>query len=218
MIKLFVMRRGLLLFLFIHLSIIGFSQDFPSELWHKGKLVLLSEDTVYGKIKYDLQNDVVQVNVRNVMQTYSARKILYFEIFDETIDSYRHFYALPYSVQKNYEIPLLFEVLYEGQLSLLCREEIVTESVPQYNSYPYSNYYGSSPYGNQKRARLNYKYYFLDERGGIQDYHLKKNELLTFFKKHHQQVKQYIKKNNLKHDRMRDLVRVTAYYNALLDS
>ena len=210
------MRKGILSFFIALLSFHGFSQDFPSELWHKGKVVLLSEDTIIGKIKYDLQNDVIQINVRNTLQTYSARKILYFEIFDETIDSHRHFYALPYSVQKNYEIPLLFEVLYEGQLSLLCREEIVTESVPQYN-YPYS-YYGNSPYGNQKRARLNYKYYFLDERGGIQDYHLKKSELMTFFKKRHQEVKQYIKKNNLKHDRMRDLVRVTAYYNALLDS
>lgn len=210
------MRKGILLFFLVQLSYLGFSQDFPSELWHKGKVVLLSEDTVFGKIKYDMQNDVIQVNVRNALQTYSARKILYFEIFDETIDSYRHFYALPYSVQKNYEVPLLFEVLYEGQLSLLCREEIVTESVPQYN-YPYSSY-GNSPYGNQKRARLNYKYYFLDERAGIRDYNLKKNELMTFFKSRQQQVKQYIKKNNLKHDRMRDLVRVTAYYNALLDS
>jgi len=209
------MRRGLLILLIIHLSFTGFAQDFPSELWHTGKLVLLSEDTIIGKIKYDLQNDAVQINVRNVVKTYSARKILYFEIFDETIDSYRHFYALPYSVQKNYEIPLLFEVLYEGHLSLLCREEIVTEAVPQYNSYPY---YGNSPYSNQKRARLNYKYYFLDERGGIQDYNMKKSELMTFFKKQQQQVKQYIKKNNLKHDQMRDLVRVTAYYNALLDS
>jgi len=211
------MRRGLLILLIIHLSFTGFAQDFPSELWHTGKLVLLSEDTIIGKIKYDLQNDAVQINVRNVVKTYSARKILYFEIFDETIDSYRHFYALPYSVQKNYEIPLLFEVLYEGHLSLLCREEIVTEAVPQYNSYPYSTY-GSSPYSNQKRARLNYKYYFLDERTGIQDYNMKKSELMAFFKKQQQQVKQYIKKNNLKHDRMRDLVRVTAYYNALLDS
>ena len=212
------MIRGLIFIFLLQLNFIGFSQDFPSEMWHKGKLVLLSEDTIIGKIKYDLQNDAIQINVRNVLQTYSARKILYFEIFDETIDSYRHFYALPYSVQKNYEIPLLFEVLYEGHLSLLCREEIVTESTPQYNSYPYSSYGNSYPYGNQKRARLNYKYYFLDERGGIQDYNLKKNELMTFFKKQQQQVKQYIKKNNLKHDRMRDLVRVTAYYNALLDS
>ena len=211
------MLRTIILFFLVQFSILAFSQDFPSELWHTGKLVLLSEDTVIGKLKYDLQNDAVQITVRNVMQTYSARKILYFEIFDETIDSYRHFYALPYQVQKNYEIPLIFEVLYEGKLSLLVREEIVTESVPQYNSYPYS-YYGNSPYLNQSRARLNYKYYFLDERGGIQNYNLKKSELMTFFRKHQQQVKQYIKKNNLKHDRMRDLVRITAYYNALLDS
>ena len=212
------MRKGLIIILLLNLGFTGYSQDFPSEIWHPGKLVLLSEDTIVGKIKYDLQNDVVQINVRNVLQTYSARKLLYFEIFDETIESYRHFYALPYTVQKNYEIPLLFEVLYEGQLSLLCREEIVTESVPQYNSYPYNTYYGNSPYYNQQRARLNYKYYFFDQQGGIRDYNMKKNELLTFFKKNQQQVKQYIKKNNLKHDRMRDLVRVTAYYNALLDS
>jgi hypothetical protein len=211
------MRKLFIIIFFSGLSLAGFSQDFPSEMWHKGKLVLLSEDTIVGRIKYDLQNDAVQINVRNVLQTYSARKILYFEIFDETIESYRHFYALPYNVQRNYQVPLLFEVLYEGHLSLLCREEIVTESVPQHNYYPYS-YYGNSPYYNQSRARLNYKYYFLDEQGGIQDYRMKKSELMKFFKKYQPQVKQYIKKNNLKHDRMRDLVRVTAYYNALLDS
>ena len=213
------MRKGLILFFLFHLNIIGFAQDFPSELWHKGKLVLLSEDTITGKIKYDFQNNIIQIEVRNVLQTYSARKILYFEIFDETIESYRHFYALPYNVQENYQIPLLFEVLYEGQLSLLCREEVVTESVAQNSSYPYYNsYYGRSPYNNQTRARLNYKYYFLDDRGGIQNYNMKKNELLSFFKKRQQQVKQYMKKNKLKHDKMRDLVRLTAYYNALLDS
>ena len=58
--------RVLVLFFLIHISIKGYAQDFPSELWHKGKIVLLSEDTIIGKIKYDLQNDVIQVNVRNV--------------------------------------------------------------------------------------------------------------------------------------------------------
>jgi hypothetical protein len=185
-------------------------------MWHNGVLVTLAGDTIKGQIKYDLQNDLVQINVSNVMQTFSARKIHYFEIFDETIDSYRHFYALPYNMQANYQVPLLFEVLYEGQLSLLCREEIVTETSPQYNSYPYG-YYGGSPY-SQTRARLKYKYYFLEKQGEIVNYNMKKSELYSFFKKNQQQVKQYIKKNNLKHDRMRDLVRVIAYYNALLDS
>lgn len=193
------------------------AQEFPSEVWHNGVLVTTSGDTIKGELKYDLQNDAVQINTGRTLQTYSARKIHYFEIFDETIDSHRHFYALPYEVQANYEVPLIFEVLYEGELSLLCREEIVTESIPAYNTYPYA-YYGGNPNFNQTRARLKYQYYFVDKQSGIMKYNLKKRELYSFFKKHQQQVKKYIKKNNLKHDRMRDLVRLTAYYNALLDS
>ena len=214
--KLAYVRSAFFTLIFIATTFFVFGQDFPSEIWHKGVLITIDGDTVKGEIKYDLQSDAVQINNRRTIQTYSARKIHYFEIFDETIDSYRHFYALPYKVQANYEVPLLFEVLYEGQLSLLCREEVVTETAPTYNSYPYS-YYGGSPI-NQTRARLKYQYYFVDERSGIQNYNLKKSELYSFFKKHQQEVKKYIKKNNLKHDRMRDLVRVTAYYNALLDS
>lgn len=210
-------KRFLFLTLLLLFSVFfTYAQDFPNEIWHKGILITIDGDTIKGEIKYDMQSDAVQINNRRTIQTFSARKIHYFEIFDETIDSYRHFYALPYKVQSNYEVPLLFEVLYEGHLSLLCREEVVTESVPTYNSYPYS-YYGRSPI-NQTRARLKYQYYFVDERSGIQNYSLKKSELYSFFKKHQQEVKKYIKKNNLKHDRMRDLVRLTAYYNALLDS
>ncbi len=210
------LRRFFLTFLFALPVFLASAQEFPSEMWHTGVLVTVDGDTVKGQIKYDLQNDVVQIKLRDVMQTFSARKIHYFEIFDETIDSYRHFYALPYSVQNNYQVPLLFEVLYEGQLSLLCREEIVTETSPQYNSYPYG-YYGGTPYSQTRRARLKYQYYFLEKQGDITVYNLKKSELFSFFKKNQQQMKQYIKKNNLKHDRMRDLVRIVAYYNALLD-
>jgi hypothetical protein len=206
--------RNFVLYFFILGASNAFGQDFPSEYWHKGKLVLMSEDTLYGKLKYDLENDIIQIETRNTIQTYSARKIFYFEIFDQTIDNYRHFYALPYEVQSNYEVPIIFEVLYEGKLSLLCREEIVTESVQPYN---YSPYYYSPSYGGT-RTKLAYKYYFLDEKGNLVDYTLKKNELMRFFKSKQQEVKQYIKKNNLKHDRMRDLVRITAYYNALLDA
>jgi len=193
------------------------AQEFPSEIWHNGKVVLLSEDTITGQLKYDFQNDLVQINVQNILQTYSARKILYFQLYDETIKTYRHFYALPYNVQPNYKVPILFEALFEGKLSLLCREEIVTESMPNYNTYPYSYYgYPGNQYYNQSRTRLKYTYFFLDQKGEIRMYNLKKNELMSFFPKYQQEVKQYIKKNKLEHDSIRDLVRLTAYYNALL--
>jgi hypothetical protein len=208
--------RHILAIFLLAMPFLSSAQEFPSELWHQGVLVTTNGDTIKGEIKYNLQNDAVQINTGRAIQTFGPRKIHYFEIFDKTIDSYRHFYALPYQVQENYEVPLLFEVLYEGQLSLLCREEVVTETIPTYDPYPYT-YYGRTPY-NQARARLKYQYYFVDKKSGIQNYNLKKSELYTFFKKHQKEVKKYIKKNNLKHNRMRDLVRVTAYYNALLDS
>ena len=204
------MKKLLIIFLLFY-SGIAAGQNFPSDLWHDGKLVLLEGDTLLGRIKYDLENDLVQINIRNTIQTYSSRKILYFEIFDETVDNYRYFYALPYEVQTNYEIPIIFEVLYEGQLTLLCREIIVTESVPQYSYYYRPQFYST-------RARLDYEYYFLDKKGGIEKYTMKKKDLLDVMRKRSNQVKQYMKKNNLKHDKRSDLFRVVAYYNALLNS
>ena len=186
----------------------------------EGKVVLTNEDTIKGEVKYDLENDVVQVNVNNVLKTYSARKLLYFEIFDKTINSYRYFYSIPYQVQPNYKVPILFEVLYQGKLSLLCREEIVTESMPNpnYNPYYYSPYYNPMYGSGGTRTRLAYKFYFLDDKGNITDYSMKKNDLLSMFDGKQKEIKQYMKKNNLKHDQMRDLVRITAYYNALINS
>lgn len=188
------------------------AQDFPSEMWHEGRVVLLSKDTIKGKIKYDLKNDLIQLETNNILKTYSARKLLFFEIFDATIKSYRQFYSLPFAVQSNYKIPILFEVLYAGRLSLLTREEIVTETTQPYNYSPY--YYNPSYSGT--RTKLAYKYYFMDEKGNILLYSMKKRDLLQFFPKKQREVEQYIKKNHLKYDRMRDLVRLVAYYNALL--
>jgi hypothetical protein len=176
---------------------------------HEGELVLLSGDTLKGQIKYDLQNDLIQIVVNETVQTYSSRKILFFSIYDKTVDMFRNFYSIPYEVQPNYEIPILFEVLYEGKLSLLAREAIVTETVPQY-----SYMYRSSV--NMTRTRLDYEYYFLDDKGNFIKYNNKKFELFDIMKRREPQIKQYIKKNKLKTDSRRDLVRITAYYNALL--
>ena len=153
--------RGFFVFVTLLLgSSICFGQEFPSEMVHEGELVLLDGDTLRGQIKYDLENDLIQIVVNETVQTYSSRKILFFSIYDKTVDMFRNFYSIPYEVQPNYEIPILFEVLYEGKLSLLAREAIVTETVPQY-----SYMYRSSV--NMTRTRLDYEYYFLDDKGNF---------------------------------------------------
>lgn len=207
------MKKSFLLvvMVFFTLPFCSFAQDeFPSELWHEGKLVLLSGDVLRGKIKYNLDNDAIQINVNSRINTYSSRKILYFEIFDETVDRYRQFYALPYRIRPNYKVPLLFEVLYENTLTLLCREAIVQENIPQFNYYYGSRY--------STRLRLVYEYYFLDNDGEIVKYTQKKEDLYTILTKNQDELENYIKKNSLRYDRQRDLVRITAYYNSLLNS
>ncbi len=203
-------RRVLIVLIWTCLPFAASAQTFPSELWHEGKVVLLEDIVVRGEIKYDLENNLVQVNVGNTIQTYSARKILFFEIFDQIAKIYRTFYALPYSAQTNYEAPVLFEVIYEGNLTLLCREYIMQENLPQMGYYTRNNVF--------TRQRLAFNYYFLKKNSKIKQYTMKKKDLFEVMQVHQSNIKQYIKKNKLRYDRREDLAQITAFYNELSGS
>lgn len=203
------MRSVVLIFGLSCLSLWGWAQEFPSEIWHEGKAVLASGDTLFGSIKYSMDNDLIQIDINNTVQTYSSRKFAYFEIFDVTVDNFRHFYALPYNIKPNYKIPILFEVLYEGPMALLARESIVLETVPQFNYSYRSNY---------TRKKLTYEYYFLEQGSEIVRYSGKKNDLIYIFRKQSAKVKKFMKKNKLHHDRRNDLIKITTYYNNLLEA
>ncbi|MEQ8237643.1 MAG: hypothetical protein RIA69_00450 [Cyclobacteriaceae bacterium] len=180
--------------------------QFSNEVYHDGFLVNTDSDTIRGLIKYDLEANIVQLVRNNVVKTYSSHKVFYFEIFDKILDNYRQFYSIPYKVNYNYEIPIIFEVLYEGRISLLAREAIVQETVS--NS---SAYWG----GNFIQNRVSYSFYFLDKEGNIDFYNGKRNDLLKLLPKHTGELKSFIKENRLEHDEIRDLIRIIAYYNTL---
>lgn len=202
-----MIRRLTLIALLIVSGQLVFAQSFPSQMWHEGWMVNSEQDTLKGNIKYDMTADAVQIQVDGVMKTYSSRKMLFFEIFDESVESYRQFYSLAYAINYDYKVPILFEVLYEGPLTLLVREAIVEETVPQMQTYAMGGY--------NTRQRLAYTYYFLDRKGNITLYNGKKGELTALMGNKMPSVKEFIKDNKLKTDRMRDLVRITAFYNSL---
>ena len=91
------------------------AQEFAFEMWHDGKVVLENGDTLTGNVKYDMQTDLVQVQVGDLLETYSARKLLFLEIFDKTVKRYRRMYSLPYNTSGNYKAPVIFELLEEGK-------------------------------------------------------------------------------------------------------
>lgn len=198
-----------LVFLLNFAAWIACAQDFPSRLWHEGWVVTAKQDTLYGKVKYNLETDIVQLLVTDaVVKTYNSKKVIYFEIFDSTIGNYRQFYSIPYKIRTDYKAATFFEVLYEGALTLLVREKIILDADPYSQSYYYS---GPTP----TRERLSYTYYFVDIKGKMVEYTGRKNELYTILDKHTDALKDYVRSNNLKLDKMRDLVRITAFYNSL---
>ena len=196
--------RVLVIILFSLIGVTANAQEWAFELWHDGKMVLVSGDTLKGLIKYDLQQDLVQYNnKRGNIQAYTARKILFFEIFDTTIEQYRQFYALPYDASTGYRAPVFFELLAEGKMTLLSRESLEYRTV----SSPY--YYGS-----YSRLVLVYKYYLLEENGTIVEFVGKKSELMTMMGKRADAVENYIKENKLKIDNREDFTKIVAYYNS----
>lgn len=187
------------------------AQRFPSEIWHEGKLVLLEGDTLRGQVMYNQETDIIQLSNDDLqtIQTYTARKLLFFEIFDKSRSRYRQFYALPYSLTGGYKAPIVFELIYEGdELTLLSRESIENKVI-------------SSPYsagGTYTRTELVYTYYFLDKEGKIRKFNGKKKDLIFIMKKKGELIKKYIKSENIRVDRRSDLVRTLAYYNSLFDN
>jgi hypothetical protein len=181
------------------------AQKFPSDLWHEGKIVLLEGDTLRGSVKYDLQQDLVQYGVATERTTaFSARKVLFFEIFDNSVRSYRQFFALPFTTTSGYKAPVFFELLEEGKMTLLSRESV------EYRTY-------NSPYymGSYSRLVLVHKYYFLDDKGEISEFTGNKNDLMQLMKNKGDEVEKYIKANKLRQDDKHDFTRIVAYYNSL---
>jgi hypothetical protein len=207
--EMIITRMQRVLFLSVLLSAqvvtVAHAQQWPFELWHDGKIVLESGDTLRGQIKYDLQQDLVQFNIPNkVAEAYSARKVLFFEIFDNTVRRYRQFFSLPYATNTDYKAPIFFELIEEGNLTLLAREAL------EYRTY-------SNPYfiGSYSRLVLVNKYFFLNTRGDIESFSGQKNELLQRMGNQSDKVEKFIRTNRLRVDEKYDLARIIAYYNSL---
>lgn len=196
--------RGVVL-LVLCLSGAVHAQHFPFEYWHEGKIVLEGGDTLKGNIKYDLQNDLIQFSVGNKLESYTARKLSYFEIFDQTVKKYRQFYAIPYAVSGAYKAPVLFELLTEGKMTLLCRESV------EYRSYSNSFY----SYGMSTRLVLVYHYFLLNENGSIDTFDGKRADLLKLMGDKSNQVEKFIRSNKLDLSDRNEFVQIVHYYNSL---
>lgn len=181
------------------------AQQFAFEFWHTGKVVIDSGDTLRGNLKYDMSNDILQVQIDKRLESFSSRKVLFFEIFDESVKQYRTFYSLPFSQGAQYKTPVFFELLEEGKLTVLTRESL------EYRTTSSPFYY----YGTISRPVLVNKYFILKENGDIEEFRGKKNDWLELMRTKADDVEKFARSNRLSFDEKYQLGRIIAYYNSL---
>ncbi len=193
-----------LLFLLVMLvASVADAQQFSFEYWHNGYLIMEGGDTLKGQIKYNLQTDLLQLQANNRVETYTARKVVFFEIFDALLKDYRKFYSLPFSATGSYRAPVFFELLTEGKMTLLTRESL------EYKTYSSFYYYGS-----YTRLVLVHKFFLLGENGEITEFQGKKNDWIYAMGNYGEEVQKYSKSNKLDFDDKKDLTRIVEYYNS----
>jgi hypothetical protein len=217
--------RNLKLYLFlIAMSLVSFGwaqtrNQFPSQIWHKGTLNLADGSSTSGLVKYDLETNLVQLQAETVI-TFTASNVLSFDIYDEIYGGIRKFYSLPYALNGDYETPIFFEVLTQGEhIALLCREFIATDNrgMNNWGGMGMGMGMGMNPFWGPQNVtgfRLAFTYYFL-KNGRLERYSGKKKELFDLLSGYDEEMQLYMRKNRLEHDQRGDLLRITAYYNEL---
>lgn len=209
------MKKTVITLVIVMLSLVSWAQNqFPSQIWHKGNIVLSEGQTISGLVKYDLENNLIQLQAETV-NTFTASNVESFEIFDETYGGIRKFYSLPYALNGNYEAPTFFEVLTQGDnIALLCREYIATDNRGM-NSWGggmmMNPMWGPGAFAGY---RLAFNYYFF-RNGRLEKYSLKKKDLFSMLPGYDDEISLFMRKNRLEHDKRGDLLRITAYYNEL---
>lgn len=198
--------KHLLTLVFVYFSVAAHAQQFSFEFWHEGKIVLETSDTLRGLVKYDLQNDMLQLKVRNQLESYTARKVLFFEIFDQSAKRYRQFFSLPYSENNTYNTPTFFELVAEGKLTVLTRERL------EYRTVTTGFYY----YGNYTRLVLVNIYFLLKPNGKIEQLNNpRRRDWLELMKNKEDDVVTFAKENRLDFDDKFELTRIIEYFNSL---
>ena len=202
-----------LLFVFIFFFILkGKAQNnsfADLENWNPGYLVTNEEDTIYGPISINYQNDLVQVNEENTVKTFGANQILMVYVKENNRDNDRYLYSFPFHPYSDFKPHKLFEMLFSGKsISLLGREMLVTESVPMTDNFTLRTYYST-------RRRLNVDFFILFPDKKVKGFSGSKKELLNLLADKKEEIKKYIKAENLSVTEKEDLIKIIVWYNKL---
>lgn len=198
-------------------------QGFLSEMWHVGFVLLTDGSRIEGFIKFDISNDVVQIDSNKTIQTYAASQVHKFEILIADNEEWKVFYALPLLNKNGFYRPALFELAVEGSTSLLFRDKIVLATRSQHASRNRSrwdvrtnnpNGPNGDTYYRRSRSR---EMFLLNNNGMLIRLSNKRKRVIKSFDANHEELKRIIRRNRLNMRYSAHIKTLVEAYNELVD-
>ncbi|PWJ43976.1 hypothetical protein [Sediminitomix flava] len=203
--------RRLLVFTLLSLLFINLTsaQKFTRDVWHEGEIDLNDGSTVKGLLKIDIEKESIQLKSKGTIRSFSAQNIQAFQIIDSRSKKLRSFYALPFYTPNGYGNPHLFELLTEGETSLLVRERIVEKIESNFDPY-WGNMNSKQQYVRED------DFYLLKPSSSIKMVDLRNREAsLEHMKDQKEGLMAYIKQGKLKYYTRSDMIKIVNKYNQL---
>lgn len=174
---------------------------FPAQ-WSKGVVSLTDGSIVEGAVNYNIARDLVQVRSKDSVRIFAANQIQRFEVYKDVTRVKRTginlktklttYYSLPYVRNNGYSRPKLFEVLVEGNTSLLRRWV----------------------YGTRYSDR---KLYLRNPDGKITLIKKRRGQVIDSFDGKYDELRKFIKRERLDMYKINDVVNLVTEYNKLVD-
>ena len=192
---------------------VAIAQNFSKDYWHKGEVYLFTEESVKGNIRYDLeQNNITVRTPDNKLRSYNASQVEQFWIQDELQKRVRYFYALPQVTKDDYRVLYFFELLTEGKITLLCRENFIIRQMGYYSPYMWGGWANGGSYVVQEDD-----YFLLGSDGNVADVEEDREAIMKLFGKKKDVMELYLIDHNNKLRNREDLLQLIRYYNEVYE-
>ena len=219
------MSRVVSLFILLFVSV-QLSAQFPSQKWYPGEVELTDNTFRQGQIKYNLERDVIQVQVKGRTETYSPAQVISFNIRtvqrgkrkEKPASVTRVFYSLPFANENGYKRMQFFEVIIEGKATLLAREYITTVTTNAGNRLNRNRRFRGGTFNDPQvitRQVLAHRMYLGSLDGTIKQLPSKRKDVLFMLKEHQSTLKEFAKEEKLKLNELYDMARLIQQFNVV---
>lgn len=134
--------------------------------WSAGQVTFGSGAWQTGFLRYNADMGLLELKSNGMVQTLPAQKVASFSFFDAADGKYRTFVTRPFGQRRGVELPTYFELVVDGRVQLLAREQVQRSTLLRRLVGRGSNaYFLAYPEGDlvPYRGRLDQLYYLLDD-------------------------------------------------------